>query len=85
MPQMPQKNLEWQASLDASVKLPFVFPVNERPSREACHSRKKPSGQRLRRSDSSPASLKSSEIALTLMKEAEALDLLAVRSDGLPS
>ena len=46
---------------------------------------KKPSGQKLRRSDSSPALLKSSEIALTLMEEAEALELLAVSSSGLPS
>jgi transposase len=46
---------------------------------------KKLSGQRLRRSDSSPARLKSSEIALTLVKETKALELLALSRSGFPS
>jgi hypothetical protein len=44
-----------------------------------------PSGQRLRRSDGNPASLKSSEIGFSFMKKTKVLELFALSCSGISS
>ena len=44
-----------------------------------------PSGQRLRRSDGNPASLKSSEIGFSFMKKTKVLELFALSRSGFSS
>src|SRR6266700_1266365 len=54
-------------------------------SRQACHPRKKPSGQRCRLSRSGPVLFEGSEQGLALVTKTKARELLAVSDGGLPS